>query len=156
MNLARKSQIETNALYLKFQIEIYQWLGPIIALFFIYRIISQFRANRRLLLGTIIWVSFWMVIILLSVIPGQFSISLAQSLGFKNNINAVIFVALGFLFIMTYNQSATIERLEKQITTLVRKVALEKQENLNLQKKLNTQGMSNRSKKKKAKSVTSE
>jgi len=45
-----------------------------------------------------------------------------------DNINAVIFVALGFLFLMTYYQSSTIERLEKQMTELVRKIALEKQE----------------------------
>ena len=135
--------------------QIYQWLGPIIALFFIYRIISQFRANRRLLLGTIIWVSFWTIIVLLCLIPGKFSRYLADWFGFASNINAVIFVALGFLFLMTYNQSTTIERLEKQITTLVRKVALEKQEKQNLQKKLDKHN-SSRSKKKKSKTVAGE
>jgi len=142
--------------FLKFQIEIYQWLGPIIALFFIYRIISQFRANKRLLLGTIIWVSFWVVVILLSAIPQKFSVSMAESLGFRSNINAVIFVALGFLFLMTYNQSTTIERLEKQITTLVRKVALEKQGKQNLQNELDKQNKTKKAIKKKVKSVPSE
>ncbi len=70
------------------------------------------------------------------MLPDTISFSIAESLGLKSNINAVIFVWLGFLFIMTYYQSSTIERLERQMTELVRKVALEKQAKLDLQKKL--------------------
>lgn len=81
---------------------------------------------------------------------------MAESLGFRSNINAVIFVALGFLFLMTYNQSTTIERLEKQITTLVRKVALEKQGKQNLQNELDKQNKTKKAIKKKVKSVPSE
>ena len=133
-----------------------------IALFFIWRIISQFRANRRLLLGTIIWVSFWTILALLAMLPDWISFSIAESLGLRSNINAVIFVWLGFLFIMTYYQSSTIERLEKQMTELVRKVALEKQSKLDLERQLeekikasiNTEKPA--PKVKKAKTVTSE
>jgi len=117
-------------LLLAFQIEIYQWLVPLIAAFFIYRIISQFRANRRLLVGTIIWCAFWVTVAVLAILPDLVSFSLAESLGIKSHINAVIFAWLGFLFLMTYYQSATIERLEKQMTELVRKVALENQEKI--------------------------
>jgi len=133
----------------KFQIEIYQWLVPLVALFFIYRIVSQFRAGRRLLLGTIIWVSFWVILSLLAMIPDAVANTLADSLGLKDHINAVIFVWLGFLFIMTYYQSTTIERLEKQMTELIRKVALEKQAKLDLEKELEEKKASIKVKKKK-------
>ena len=119
---------------MKFQIEIYQWLVPLIALFFMYRIFVQFRNNKRLLTGTILWIVFWITISILAIIPDLVSFSIAETLGFKSNINAVIFVALGFLFLMTYYQSSTIERLEKQITDLVRKIALEKQDQLDSEK----------------------
>lgn len=139
-------------MFLKFQIEIYQWLVPLVALFFVYRIVSQFRANRRLLLGTVIWVSFWVILSLLAMLPDAISFSIAESLGLKSNINAVIFVWLGFLFIMTYYQSSTIERLERQMTELVRKVALEKQAKIDLQKELGKKGsLSKKSSKKKTK-----
>ena len=121
-------------MFLKFQIEIYQWLVPLIALFFMYRIFIQFRNNKRLLTGTIVWIIFWITISILAIIPDLVSFSIAETVGFKSNINAVIFVALGFLFLMTYYQSSTIERLEKQITELVRKIALEKQEQLDNEK----------------------
>ena len=128
---------------LKFQIEIYQWLVPLIGIFFLYRIYNGFRANRRLLIGTVLWSAFWITISLLAVFPDLISFSIAESLGIKSNINAVIFAWLGFLFVMTYYQSTTIEKLERQMTELVRKVALEKQEEketearLKLEKTLN-------------------
>jgi len=70
------------------------------------------------------------------MLPDAISFSIAESLGLKSNINAVIFVWLGFLFVMTYYQSTTIERLEKQMTELIRKVALEKQAKLDLEQEL--------------------
>lgn len=124
---------------LKFQIEIYQWLVPLIALFFMYRILVQFKNSKRLLVGTILWMAFWIIISLLAIIPDLVSFSIAETLGFKSNINAVIFVALGFLFLMTYYQSSTIERLEKQMTDLIRKIALEKQEEIEKRVTLNSE-----------------
>ena len=123
-------------MFLKFQLEIYQWLVPMVAMFFIYRIIKQFRANKRILVGTLIWSTFWVVVSLLAIFPDLISFSIAETLGIKSNINAVIFSWLGFLFVMIYYQSATIERLEKQMTELVRKVALEKQEKIDNERKL--------------------
>ena len=59
--------------------------------------------------------------------------SLANLLGFKDNINAVIFIGLGLLFLFNMFFTASIERLEKQMTGVVRKLAIENQE---LRKKL--------------------
>jgi len=67
---------------------------------------------------------------ILAIKPDFISNNLAKSLGFRSNINAVVFVALGFLFIMTYYQSSIIDLLEKQMTELVRRIALEKQEEI--------------------------
>ena len=114
--------------------QFYQWLVPVLSLFFIYRLISQDKNNKRLLVGTLLWVLFWVFIALLGIFPDFISFSIADYLGFKDNINAVIFVALGFLFLMTYYQSATIENLENQLTDLVRKMAMDKQKELEKQK----------------------
>ena len=121
-------------------LQIYQWLVPLIAIFFVYRVINQFRNNKRLLIGTLLWVGFWIMVSVLAIEPDFISENLASSLGFKSNINAVIFVALGFLFIMTYYQSSIIDLLEKQMTELVRKLALEKQREIDdLKDQLNAQ-----------------
>ena len=75
--------------------------------------------------------------------PDLVSFSIAETLGFKSHINAVIFVALGFLFVMTYYQSSTIEKLEKQMTELIRKIALDKQEGLDQKKKEKSESQEN-------------
>jgi hypothetical protein len=121
---------------------IYQWLVPLISLFFIYRLITQFKANKRLLIGTFLWVTFWILVSFLSVFPDFVSTNLSKWFGFKDHINAVIFVALGFLFLITYHQSATIESLEKQMTELIRKMALEKQKHIDLIKKTDNKSTS--------------
>ena len=108
----------------------YQWLVPVLSIFFIYRLISQYRENKRLLIGTVLWTIFWILVAVLGIFPDFVSFNLAEYLGFKDNINAVIFVALGFLFVLNYYQSSTIESLEKQVTELVRKLALDKQQKL--------------------------
>ncbi len=130
-------------------LQIYQWLVPLIAIFFIYRVVTQFRNNKRLLIGTILWVGFWVLVSVLAIKPDFISNNLASSLGFKSNINAVIFVALGFLFIMTYYQSSIIDLLEKQMTELVRKIALEKQREIDeLKDQIKAQEKSNQASKK--------
>lgn len=77
--------------------------------------------------STLIWLLFWISIAILAIIPDLISLNIAQVLGFKSNINAVIFTGLGFLYVFMFYMTATIEKLEKQITDIVRALALENQ-----------------------------
>lgn len=110
------------------QFEIYQWLVPLIGLFFIFRIVRQFRANKRSVTSLLVWLVFWTTIVVLAIIPNPVSFEIARLLGFKSNINAVIFVALGWLFLLVFYLSTTIDRLEKQMTELIRKLAMQEAE----------------------------
>ena len=107
-------------------LEIYQWLVPLIAIVFIYRTIRQYKAHHRSVRGTTIWIVFWLVLIILSLMPDALSVRIADALGFKSNINAVIFVGLGFLFLITFYLSDTLHNLERKVTELVRELALER------------------------------
>jgi len=46
-------------------------------------------------------------------------------LGFKNNINTIIFIALGFLIVLSFYLSSKTDKLESQVTDLVRQLALD-------------------------------
>jgi len=109
----------------RMQIEIYQWLVPLIGLIYIFRTVRQYLRKKRSVRNMAVWVIFWLTIILLAIVPNEISFKIADLLGFKNNVNAIIFVALGLLFLLVFYLSSTIERLENQITELVRKMALE-------------------------------
>jgi len=107
-------------------LKIYQWLVPLIAILFIYRTIRQYQAHRRSIRGTIIWICFWVALIVLSVMPDALSSRVAEALGFKSNINAVIFVGMGFLFLIVFYLSDTLHDMERKLTELVRALAIER------------------------------
>jgi hypothetical protein len=107
------------------QLEIYQWLAPIIGVFFIYRTIAQYVSRKRTLVAAIVWISFWISITLMAIIPNPVSMKIASVLGFRSNVTAVIFVSIALLFLFVFYLSSTIEKLEHQMTDLVRKIAIE-------------------------------
>jgi len=109
------------------QFELYQWIVPVIGLFFISRTVLQFLKKKRTASGAFIWTFFWVTIIILAIVPDGIGGKIASILGFKDNVNAVIFVALGLLFIFIFYLSSVIERLETQLTELVRRLAIEEQ-----------------------------
>ena len=110
------------------QFEIYQWLVPLMGIFFIFRTIRGYVKGNRNTGSTIIWIIFWITAMVLAIIPNEISFKLASMLGFKSNINAVLFVATGFLFILVFYLSSTIDKLEHKLTELTRKIAIERQD----------------------------
>ncbi len=108
--------------------EIYQWLVPLISVAYVTRVVIQYRKRRRLFTSTIFWVLFWSALTALAFLPNEISVPVARLLGIKSNVNAIIFVALGFMFSIVFYLSAVVEKLESQITELVRKIALDKEE----------------------------
>lgn len=81
------------------------------------------------------WLSFWLLITVLSIVPHEFSTKLANLLGFKSNINTIIFIVLAFLITLSFYLSSKVERLETQITSLVRQLALDEHRILDLEEK---------------------
>lgn len=118
--------------------QFYQWLVPLIALFFIVRIIRRYRNHGYNKVTAIIWGFFWLGIAILAIMPDFVSNYLAKFLGFKSNVTAVIFAALGVLFIINAYLSAQLNRMERQTTNLVRMLAKQGyQNNSNSSKKGN-------------------
>lgn len=107
--------------------QFYQWLVPIIAVYYIYRIVGQYRGHKRLVSSTLIWIIFWITCSFLALMPDLVSDRIAKLLGFKSNINAVIFVALGLLFLFMFYLTAIIEKMERQLSDTIRELALENQ-----------------------------
>ena len=111
-------------------LEIYQWLAPLIAIYYIVRTFRQYKKGKYSPRNTVIWTLFWLGLMLLALVPDTVANSLAEGLGFKDHINALIFVALGILFLMVFYLSAAINRVENKMTELVRRIALERITNL--------------------------
>jgi len=106
------------------QLEIYQWLGPILSIFYIIRTFRQYTLGKYSPRNAVVWIVFWFGVALLCIMPNKIADSLALGLGFRDRPNAIIFVALGLLFLMVFYLSAALNRVENQLTDLVRKIAL--------------------------------
>ena len=114
------------------QFEIYQWLVPLISLFYIYRTILGVVQKRRSIPTATVWIIFWTTLIILALIPDPFTVAIQKTLGFKSNVTALIFVAMGLLFLFVFYLSTMIETLERRLTELVRRLALEEEANKRL------------------------
>jgi len=106
------------------QLEIYQWLGPILSIFYIIRTFRQYTLGKSSPRNTTVWITFWFGVALLCIMPNKIADSLATGLGFRDRPNAIIFVALGLLFLMVFYLSSALNRIEDQLTDLVRKIAI--------------------------------
>jgi len=109
---------------LRAHIEIYQWIVPIIAVYYLIRLYLQRRQGRKTTQNVVIWAAFWVFIAMVAVVPNALSKKVALLLGFESNVNALVFVALGILFVLLFQLSATVNRLEIKLTELVRELAI--------------------------------
>jgi len=116
--------------------DIYRFVVPLIALAYIFRIINQYQGKTRGIKSTVFWTTFWVAITALALIPNQVSFKLAEIFGFRSNVTAIIFVALGLLFIFIFYLSNTIEKMEKHINTLTREMAYHQKEHRKLLKSI--------------------
>lgn len=115
--------------------EIYQFIAPVLAVYYIYRLSIELKHRKKFLFTNVVWLGFWSVIAILGVVPHEFSTSIAKWLGFASNINAIIFIALAFLIILAFYLSGRVDSLERKITELVRQLALDESKIRELERK---------------------
>ena len=106
-------------------LEVYQFIAPALALYYIYKLSIEIRDKKKFLLSNVMWLFFWAIIGVLGIVPHEFSTKLAAWLGFASNINAIIFIALAFVIILSFYLSAKIDTMDRKITELVRQLALD-------------------------------
>ena len=114
------------------KLQIYQVATALISLLFVYYTLRQFFKSKAGIVETFVWIFFWIVFVFLSLFPDRLSNNIAQILGIKSNINAVIFLALGVILFVLYRMNASIRKQNERLTELVRKLALKEEEEENL------------------------
>jgi len=117
--------------------EIYQFIAPAIAIYYIVKVVDGLKSKRQFIFTTLCWLGFWILITVLSIMPHELSTKLADLLGFKSHINAIIFIALGFLIVLSFYLSSKLQKLDTQMTSLIRQLALDERRILDLESKKN-------------------
>lgn len=107
------------------QLHSYQILVSIVSLIMIYSGAVSFIKGKsgQNLYKLSIRVFVWGGMMLISIFP-QFTNILASLIGLEGNINAVILTGFLLIFLMIFKLLSAIERLEQQMTEVIRKDAI--------------------------------
>ncbi|EHP89187.1 DUF2304 domain-containing protein [Methanotorris formicicus] len=103
--------------------EIIQIFGILFALFAMSRVILQIRNRNMGLDEGIFWLFVWILVVVVLVFPQTLS-CLAGVLGVGRGVDAIIYLSIVVLFYLIYRMYARMEHLEREITKVVREVAI--------------------------------
>jgi len=110
--------------------EIIQIIIIIFALFALSRVFLRFKDNKLTRNEFIFWVLVWVAIIIVSIIPSITGV-LSHKLGIGRGIDLLIYLSIIVLFYLMFRLYVKLESVEKEITALVRRVALDKKDRNN-------------------------
>ena len=103
--------------------ELIQVLGILFALFAISRVMLQIRRNAMSVESGLFWVFIWISIMLVVVFPGSLGY-LANLVGVGRGVDVLIYLGIVALFYLIYRSYTKIENLEREITKIVREIAI--------------------------------
>ena len=111
------------------EIRIFQIFVPFISLLFIISFITSYLKSKTTINETIFSILFWISIAIFSIIPDIISNFIANLFGIKSNINAIIFLSIGFLLYMQFRLYNLVKEQDLKLTQLTRQLALKEFEN---------------------------
>lgn len=103
---------------------IIQILITVFAIFALSRTIWQFKRGVLTFMWLLIWLVFWLSVGFVAVLP-QTADMVARVVGVGRGADAVIYASLLALFYLIFRVYIKIEQVEREVTGLVRKLALD-------------------------------
>ncbi len=109
-------------------IRLFQILVPLVTLGFAITLILRYKKGEAAIGELVLGLIFWVAITLISIFPDFISVNLAKALGFKSNINAILFFCIGLLFYWQFKLFSLIRKQDRTITQLIRELALKEED----------------------------
>ncbi len=100
-----------------------QFLILAFALFALARAFAQFRAGRLSIFWFLSWMILWVAVAMVGVLPKTATL-FANAVGVGRGSDLVIYVSLAALFYLVFRLFVKIEDTQREITRLVRTLAL--------------------------------
>jgi len=104
--------------------EIIQILGIVFALFAFSRAYLRFKDNKLTKNEFVFWALIWFVVIIISIVPNILGL-FSNILGIQRGMDLIIVISVVVLFYLIFRLYVQLEGVKREITALVRKVALE-------------------------------
>ena len=102
-------------------------------LFALSRVILRFKGGALTITGFIFWTGLFSVAIITVLLP-KLTSEVAKAAGIGRGVDAVIYSSLVLIFYLIFRLHIFIEDIKHEITTLVRKLAMQDSEKKNAKK----------------------
>ena len=99
-----------------------QYVASIVILIILFGLLIKILKDRISIISSIIWVIFWSATLLILWFPNLLT-RISTLFGVGRGVDILIYLSIILLFYMLLNQNIKIDKLEKQITKLVREIA---------------------------------
>lgn len=93
-------------------------------LFVLWRTFLRYKANDISVREFFVWTVFWFIVVLASFLPKKTDI-LAQKLGVERGADLLVYLSIMVLFFVVFKLIVKQEKIDRQITELVRKEAID-------------------------------
>lgn len=104
-----------------------QILAILFVLFACWRVINKFRRKELKISEFLMWLIFWLAVGIAFIIPESLT-TLANLLGIGRGADLVLYVAVVVVFYLMFRIFVRLEKMEKNITKVVRDKALKDEE----------------------------
>lgn len=105
--------------------------------FVLYRLVMRLKANEVQLGEFLLWLIIWGAIGIIVWIPSVLD-SVAKSIGIGRGVDAAIYIALVLIFYLIFRIYLKAEFQERELTQLVRHLAIREKESQKLQHRMNS------------------
>ncbi|MBR9919590.1 MAG: DUF2304 domain-containing protein [Bacteroidetes bacterium] len=102
----------------------FQIIVPLLSIVFIASQTSRFFKGKTRIFETVVINLFWIGVGVFALIPDVISNLIARAFGIESNVNAIIFLSIGFILFFQFRLYNMIKEQEKEITILTREIAL--------------------------------
>ncbi len=95
-------------------------------LYVLFKVVRRYQAGEMALGITALWALFWLGAIFVAVVPTSTS-KIAEFVGVGRGADLAVYISLALLFFIVFRLMARIDKLNKEITTVTRELALHKE-----------------------------
>jgi len=92
-------------------------------IFAIWRTIVRLKREEIRIVETAIWVIFWLIVGTVAIIPQTTDI-VAQFLGVSRGVDLLVYISIVVLFFIIFKIIVKLEKIERNVTKIVRHLAL--------------------------------
>ena len=102
---------------------IIQIILTVFFLFAIIKVFSRYRSQELKLSDLVLWTVFWLLAATVVLWPDS-TMQLARLMGVGRGVDAVMYLAIALLFFLFFRTTVSVEKINRDITKLTRKIAL--------------------------------